>query len=260
MNVFFTFALLVSTSVLAAPQSIRDILSMHNRADGKYDVLCMDGTRQTITQTQLQSDNVCGTSADMSFIESMQTIDDRIYVICQDLTFEAYVDYESIITGKTCSYRTLELLGEGSSSRINGDRTLAPYQVVIQPVKLTRPIQTTRWGVLIDQKDDPAMSIAIYTDDNGKPGTLLAQSGKMDVDGGRNEIFSAVPVSLAPGNYWIGAVVETELTFSTSEMIVPKTYSFLLPNRLSEWPATLDVSTIQPDGESNLLAIYTMNF
>ncbi len=257
------FSLLFGASAFSAPQSIREILTMNYRPDGLYEVLCIDGTRQTISPMDLTSNAVCGGPSEMSFIQVMvptdSNFDGYFNVICQDSSFEEKVHSNDIQSGKACSYRTPELLGEGATNRTYRSKNFSPNQVMTYPITLTSPIETKRWGVLINQNIDPAMSIAVYADDGGKPGKLLAQSGTMNVDFGRNEILSPNPVSLVPGTYWMALVVEMPLIISLSERTAKKTYVFTLHERLPTWPLILTIpSDAEVEEDGAIAAVYTM--
>jgi hypothetical protein len=58
-------------------------------------------------------------------------------------------------------------------------------------------------------------SFAVYTDNNGYPSTLIAQTGAVDCSttGWKEAAFTTGPVTLQAGNYWIGRFCNAALSF-----------------------------------------------
>jgi hypothetical protein len=82
---------------------------------------------------------------------------------------------------------------------------------VIQPnilhgflINVSRLSTITHYGIITRQGGASAR-MALYTDDNGSPGTLVSGTLQTDLVLGAQEIPAAMQKGLAPGNYWLTA-------------------------------------------------------
>jgi hypothetical protein len=57
---------------------------------------------------------------------------------------------------------------------------------------------------------------AIYADNSGTPGSLIAQSPQTACTSGWNTLNLASPVNLAPGTYWLAEISDTDSVICSS--------------------------------------------
>lgn len=57
---------------------------------------------------------------------------------------------------------------------------------------------------------------AIYTDNSGTPGSLIAQSPQTACTSGWNTLNLSLPVNLAPGTYWLAEISDTDSVICSS--------------------------------------------
>ncbi len=84
--------------------SVSDVKSMTLRADGKYDVVCENGTKEVVTARQISDDEVCGGAApvpgpEVSAVYSRP--EGGFFVLCKNKTWEI-ATAQMIQHGKVC--------------------------------------------------------------------------------------------------------------------------------------------------------------
>lgn len=86
--------------------AVKEIAVMQQNSSGKYDVVCTNGNRETVTDLDLELGNVCPnrTSTKPSGILSIQRMENNKFsVVCRDLKRIEATD-EEIISGKACAH------------------------------------------------------------------------------------------------------------------------------------------------------------
>ncbi|MBT9559467.1 MAG: hypothetical protein IV100_25785, partial [Myxococcales bacterium] len=101
------------------------------------------------------------------------------------------------------------------------------------------------------------VKLALYTDSADSPGTLLAQTGEIDVVAGENRADVLTAVQLAPGSYWV-AVVAKNIGLTNDAAIAKAasgtvTVKFVASPFTSALPASFGTPTSFSNAELDLL-------
>ncbi|MGE0763299.1 MAG: hypothetical protein AB7N80_08475 [Bdellovibrionales bacterium] len=109
---FFIYSLLSSALFFAvAAQADFDILSidevavMQQKADGTYDVVCTNGNRETVTDLDLELNNVCPnkkTSKPSGILSLQRRADGDFDVVCRDLK-KMIASTADLLAGQVCT-------------------------------------------------------------------------------------------------------------------------------------------------------------
>ncbi len=109
--------------------SFRDVAVMHGRDDGRYDVFCVNGNREIVTDLDLHLNNVCPneTSSAPTNILSLQRRSDGQYdVVCRDLKKLVATEAE-VLNGGVCNPSVPSvILQSGNFHPISGHTSYYP--------------------------------------------------------------------------------------------------------------------------------------
>lgn len=125
------------------PATITDVAVMHGRDDGRYDVFCVNGNREVVTDLDIRLNNVCPNLKESkpTGILSLQKRSDGDYdVVCRNLR-KLVATEEEILEGTVCApatpkyyletgvYKAVEgymsYYDQDASSQLEGDRLIS---------------------------------------------------------------------------------------------------------------------------------------
>jgi hypothetical protein len=154
----------------------------------------------------------------------------------------AVCDAGAICAGSTCS----DVYGYPFQFQPCGNLStgVAAYYLLAQPVTIPTKLTVTYLGAFGNDITSTVHGImALYTDQDGAPSQLVAQTGSTTIIDGNNLIPIESPVTILAGQYWIAAEYDADAGLCTDESetnpvkYVPVTYgtmptSFGMPTPL----------------------------
>jgi hypothetical protein len=104
-TLFMTLLFACSTGWAAMEtMSLKEVAIIHDRGDGTYDVVCKDGSKETVKDLDIKLNNLCpnATKSEPTGILSLQYREDgQFNVVCRDLS-RVVASEEQILKGEVC--------------------------------------------------------------------------------------------------------------------------------------------------------------
>jgi hypothetical protein len=218
---------LISITAFAKPKTLNEVVSIQQNADGQFSVVCTNGAAETITLEQLSDNDICGDAPTVAYnflsMQRSQSDQGQFDTVCKDLTRES-VSVMDIMTSNFCLYADGSYAGVAKQGSYQ--TTFAANALLAMPVTVTKTGKVKKWGVITTEQIDPNFKMALYTNVNNAPGTLVAKSDAFFVTTGRFET-EGKNEDVAAGNYWlmwqsdanvnIGATGGDSLLYSVSQ-------------------------------------------
>jgi hypothetical protein len=214
MALGLTLTLVSGLAIASAPNhSLFDLISAHVTTDGKWSVACRNGKIDTVTAEELSNGNVCSNAAattNGSRIISMQRMETGHFdIVCRNLSHEV-APPEDLYTTRLCLAGGEDFYGgfksTGNPIGFGRDTFYA------MPFEVKKAMKVGTYGFVVPSRSvDPHIRFAIYSDKNGAPGSLVAESDTFVLDLPQRYEFPGRGESLAAGQYWLGWVLDGEV-------------------------------------------------
>lgn len=232
-------SILISTAAFAQVRTLARTSSFQVRADGKYNVICLNGNFETATLAEIQANTVCGAAAvpmELSGIQSAQAVNNQFQVKCTDGTVGSY-SAQALQAGAPCLLAGRSTIGGARASNTSLQMKANKVYLVAFETKEAKTING--FGLLLGSVSvDPQVSLGIYSiDAAGLPEKLLFESSVIDVE--QSSLYSnkIAPQVLPAGNYFIAiqgnSVLNLGAHYESSSKIkvgtVDATYALKLP-------------------------------
>lgn len=127
----------------------------------------------------------------------------------------------------------------GYDAEFSGSSSHAPDYLLGQKITVGSDATLTGFGIIAKNDNGASVTVALYEDSSGSPGSLIAQSSSTALVTGDNQISLGLDVSITAGDYWFMAVyddtcsIAEDAAASIGTLYVSHTYGSSLPDPYS---------------------------